>query len=89
VDQATVLSKMKAFFVDKDPPETLERFEELKATDLLTESIDVIEFLMYLEDELRAKIDANQIGPALANMTFGDLATKLCHAINEEEPGQP
>ena len=87
MDQATALAKMKAFFVDNNPPESLERFEDVKATDLLTESIDVIEFLMYLEDELRAKIDANQIGPALANMTFGDLATKLCRVLSEQEPG--
>jgi acyl carrier protein len=80
---------MKTFFVENHPAESLERFEEVKPTDLLSESIDVIEFLMYLEDELRAKIDANQIGPALANMTFGDLATKLCGVINEQEPGRP
>jgi len=87
VDQATVLSTMKTFFVDNNPPEALERFEELKATDLLTESIEVIEFLMYLEDELGVKIDANRIGPALANMTFGDLAAKLCGEVDEQQPG--
>ena len=76
MDQATVLGKMKAFFADKEPPEALEHFADVKATDLLTESFDVIEFLMYLEDELHVKIDANQVGPALAHMTFGELATK-------------
>jgi acyl carrier protein len=87
VDHATVLSKMKTFFEDKEPPEALEHFADVKATDLLTESIDVIEFLMYLEDELHAKIDANQVGPALAHMTFGELATKLGEVLNEQQPG--
>jgi acyl carrier protein len=78
---------MRTFFADKEPPEALENFADVKATDLLTESIDVIEFLMYLEDELHAKIDANQVGPALAHMTFGELASKLGDGLNEQQSG--
>ena len=89
VDQATVLSTMKAHFEQSRPPEMLERLEDKRAMELLEESIDVIEFIMHLEDKLGSRIDANEIGPALANMTFGELATELTRTLNEEPPGAP
>jgi hypothetical protein len=79
---------MKADFERTAPPEKLENFANVKATELFDESIDVINFLFYLEDELGPKIDASQIGPAMANMTFGELATELCRVLNEQDPGK-
>lgn len=89
MDQATVLSVMKANFEGSAPPEKLERFAETKATDMFDESIDVINFLFYLEDELGPKIDASQIGPAMANMTFNELAAELARVLNNEQQGAP
>lgn len=87
MDQPTVLKTMKANFEGQVAPEKLEDFENKKAMDLFEESIDVVNFLFYLEDELGPKIDASRIGPAMANMTFGELATELCRVINEQEQG--
>ena len=81
--QAEVLERMKAHFEGTCPPEMLEGFADKKATELLTESIDVVEFLMYLEDQLGPKVDASQAGPAMANMTFGELAAELSRKLNE------
>jgi hypothetical protein len=86
VDQATVLNTMKANFEGTVPPEKLDNFANIKATELFEESIDVVNFLFYLEDELGPKIDASRVGPAMANMTFGELASELCRVLNEE-PG--
>jgi acyl carrier protein len=83
VDQATVLEKMKTFFADRYEPEALEGFADKPAKDLLEESIDVVEMIVYLEDELGSRIDTNRIGPALANMTFGQLAAELARLLNE------
>ena len=88
MDQATVLSIMKANFEDSASPEKLENFANVKATEMFEESIDVINFLFYLEDELGPKIDASQIGPAMANMTFGQLATELCQVLNAQQSGE-
>ena len=84
MDQAEVLQVMKAHFEGGtyDPAE-LEGFPEKKATDLLTESIDVVEFLMYLEDQLGQGVDASKIGPAMASMKFGELAAELSRRLNE------
>jgi acyl carrier protein len=88
VDQPTVLNIMKANFETSASPEQLENFANVKATELFEESIDVINFLFYLEDELGPKIDASQIGPAMANKTFGELATELCRVLNDQPSGQ-
>ena len=86
MDQSTILSVMKANFDGQVPPEKLEHFADTRAADLFEESIDVINFLFYLEDELGPKIDASQVGPAMASMTFGELATELCRVLNDEKP---
>ena len=85
MDQATVLDRMKAHFEGPNPPPELARFGEVRAMDMFAESIDVVNFLFYLEDELGPKIDASRIGPAMATMTFGELAAKLADLINEEK----
>jgi hypothetical protein len=85
VDRDAVLAIMKANFEGTVPPEKLHDFAETKAVNLFEESIDVINFLFYLEDELGPKIDASQIGPAMANMTFGELATKLHNVLEQDK----
>ena len=84
MDQTTVLHTMKTFFEDKAEPEVLADFPKRSATELLEESIDVVEFIVYLEDELKIKIDANKLGPAVANMTFEDLAAELCRQTGQQ-----
>lgn len=85
MDQAAVLLKMKAHFEGQNAPADLDRFAETKAMELFAESIDVVNFLFYLEDELGPKIDASRIGPSMANMTFGELAAKLTELINDQK----
>lgn len=86
MDQATVLERMRAHFEGQSPPHDLERFAETRAMDMFAESIDVVNFLFYLEDELGPTIEATRIGPAMANMTFAELSSKLCDLINEKNP---
>ena len=82
MDQADVLQIMRAHFEGNYDAAELEGFADKKATDLLTESIDVVEFLMYLEDKLGSGVDASKVGPAMANMTFGELAAELSRRLN-------
>jgi hypothetical protein len=86
MNQATVLDRMKAHFEGQTPPAGLDRFAETRAMEMFAESIDVVNFLFYLEDELGPTIDASRIGPAMANMTFGELAAKLAELINDQSP---
>jgi acyl carrier protein len=78
MDQAEVLQVMKAHFEGGTyEPAELEGFADKKATELLTESIDVVEFVMYLEDKLGPAVDATKAGPAMSSKTFGELAEEL------------
>ncbi|HYO24647.1 MAG TPA: hypothetical protein VEQ85_06825 [Lacipirellulaceae bacterium] len=86
MDQATVLDRMRAHFDGAAPQKSPEEFAATRAMEMFEESIDVVNFLFYLEDELGPKIDASRIGPAMANMTFGELAEKLSELINSEKP---
>jgi hypothetical protein len=61
----------------------LDRLAETKATDVLRESIEALEFLMYLEGELGGTMNANSIGPAMANKTFGELAAEVCRQMDK------
>ncbi len=89
MDQAAVLSKMKAFFEETQPAEKLDHFADTKATEFFQESIDVLNFLFYLEDEFGGKIDATQVGPAMANKTFAELSAELCRLLNDEQRAKP
>jgi hypothetical protein len=80
---------MKAYFEGTAPQETLDRFGETKATELFQESIDVLNFLFYLEDELGPKIDVTKVGPAMANKTFAELSEELTRLLNDEPRIKP
>ena len=79
---------MKAHFEGQSSPEVLDRFAATRAMEMFEESIDVVNFLFYLEDELGPKIDASRVGPAMANMTFSELAERLTDLINGKESGR-
>lgn len=60
-----VLNLMKAYFVDKQPAEVLDTFAEQRPKALLTQSLDVVDFVVYLEEELEREIDIQQLGEAI------------------------
>jgi acyl carrier protein len=78
VQTGEILGVMKAYFDEEQPPERLAHFPDVRAADLLEDSVDVITFIMHLEDKLRMNIKLAEVGPALAKMTFQELAAELC-----------
>jgi hypothetical protein len=74
---------MKAYFVGKQPPEVLEQFERHRPPELLKESMDIVEFVLTLEESLGREIGFAQIGPALASKTFGELSVEVARLLNE------
>jgi acyl carrier protein len=84
VDRDQIISLMKAYFDKEQPPERLEHFATMPATDLLEDSADVMSFVLYLEDELGGEIRLDEVGPKLTSMTFPELADELCHRLNEK-----
>ncbi len=73
----TILEIMRNYFIGRQPEEILTGFSDRRPTDLLTESLDVVDFVLYLEEELGLEVDVNRIGPALSRLTFGELAPEI------------
>jgi acyl carrier protein len=87
MDPEAILSLMKAFFEGKQPPEVLEAFPERKIQDLLKESLDIVDFIVYLEEELGRDIDTTRLGTALLNKNFGELSVEVSRMLAEEGYG--
>lgn len=71
-----VLELMRAFFQDRMSPEQLAGFADIPARSVLTQSLDVVDFVVYLEDELKREIDLMQL-ESLFDLTFGGLAQEV------------
>lgn len=87
MDQDSIFMQMKTFFEDRVEPETLDRLADVKVVELLDESIDVVEFIVYLEDKLKARFSPNRIGPTMATLTFAEVASAIARELNEQ-PGR-
>lgn len=79
-----ILETMKAYFAGKQPAEVLESFPSQSPKALLQESLDVVDFVVYLEEELGREIDINQLGEAIVNKNFGELSVEVSRLLAEE-----
>jgi acyl carrier protein len=84
MDRDQILSLMKAYFEKDLPPERLAQFATTPATELLEDSVDVMTFVLHLDDELHTEIKLDQVGPRLTAMTFQELAEELCRMVSEK-----
>ena len=79
-----VLETMKAYFAGKQPAEVLAAFPEQTPRALLKESLDVVDFVVYLEEELDREIDLNALGEVLLNRNFGELSQEMARMLEAE-----
>lgn len=79
-----ILETMKAYFAGKQPVEVMDNFPQQSPRALLQESLDVVDFVVYLEEELGRDIDINQLGEALLNKNFGELSAEVARILTEE-----
>lgn len=77
MEPSAVLTLMRAYFEGKEPPELLASFAEQSPRALLKESLDVVDFVVYLEEEIGREIAIQQVGEALMTMNFGQLAEEV------------
>jgi acyl carrier protein len=83
VEPEAILGRMKAYFEGKQPPEVLDTFAEQSPRALLKESLDVVDFVVYLEEELGREIDMNELSQSLLNENFGELAVEVSRMLDE------
>jgi acyl carrier protein len=77
VDRKAVLEAMAEFFAENFPNIPRDNMEELKASDVIQQSLDLVEFVLHLEEKLGIEININTLGEKLITRTFGELADDL------------
>jgi acyl carrier protein len=78
MDQNAMVELMKGYFLEtREEGEALDDFGNRLPRELLTESMDLVEFVVYLEEKLGIEIKFNEFGDALINKNFAQLADEL------------
>ncbi len=82
MDEAGMLDVMRRYFQEKEQPAAMERFAELDPKSLLKESLDVVDFVVFLEDELGREIDTTRISEIFTATTFRELAGEVARLMS-------
>ncbi len=78
LERREVLEVIAEFFSAKQFPEsTLQDLPQLKASEVIQQSLDLVEFVLHLEERLGLEININTLGEKLITRNFGDLADDL------------
>jgi acyl carrier protein len=82
IDRKQVLSAMGEYFVENFPEVPRDNFEEMKASDVIKQSLDLVEFVLHLEERLGIEININTLGEKLITKSLGELADDLVGIAN-------
>jgi acyl carrier protein len=82
IDRKQVLSAMGEYFAENFPDVPQENFEGMKASDVIKQSLDLVEFVLHLEERLGIEININTLGEKLITKTLGELADDLIEIAN-------
>jgi hypothetical protein len=77
MEKQSVLEIMRAYFAGKQPDSALESFGQKFPRAFLAESMEVVDFIIYLEDKTGFHIDITEVGPAMLDKNFDELATRM------------
>jgi acyl carrier protein len=77
LDRKAVLDAMAEFISENFPSIPKEKLESLKAGEVIQQSLDLVEFVLHLEERLGIEININTLGEKLITKTFGELADDL------------
>jgi acyl carrier protein len=83
VDRKAVLEAIGEFFAENFPNVPKEKIESLKASEVIQQSLDLVEFVLHLEEKLGIEININTLGEKLVTKTFGELADELVTIGNQ------
>jgi len=88
VEKEGILDLMRKYFERQKPKPNLSNFSQTPASTILVQSIDVVEFLIFLETELDLEDDAldlEKFGPQLAGKSFGEIAGLLEGFVSKKQ----
>lgn len=82
LDRETVLAAIAEFVAEHFPDVFAGEIERLTASQVVHQSLELVEFVLHLEDRLGIEININALGEALITSTFGQLADRIVETGN-------
>ena len=82
MNQQAILDIMKQFFTGMLSAEQLSSFGELRPREIMKESLTVVDFIVNLEDKTGCHIDISEIGEAMMDKNFGQLAEAVAERLS-------
>lgn len=81
-----IMSLIEKYFADKQPGVKRETLPAQPVTSLLQDSLDLVDFLVFLEEELKLgyEIDMNRFGPSVMNKNFEELSRLIADFLLAE-----
>jgi acyl carrier protein len=91
IQREAVLGAMKEFITAHFPGVPPDQIESLCAGDVIRQSLELVEFVLHLEERLGVEVNINQLGESLIVENFGALADELVRLSKEGglESGTP
>ncbi|HZC36069.1 MAG TPA: hypothetical protein VE242_10665 [Chthoniobacterales bacterium] len=77
IQRDDVLAAMKEFIAAHFPAVPADQIESLCAGDVIRQSLELVEFVLHLEERLGVEVNINQLGENLILKDFGALADDL------------
>jgi acyl carrier protein len=77
IEREAVLVAMKEFITTYFPAVPSDHIESLRAGDVIRQSLELVEFVLHLEERLGIEVNINQLGESLILQNFGALADEL------------
>jgi acyl carrier protein len=87
VSRRQVIQAIQEFVAQQAPEIDLKQIEHLRATDVIRQSLELVEFVLHLEERLGIEININEIGEDLVVKDFGGLADELVRLGKGEAGG--
>jgi acyl carrier protein len=85
IQREVVVGAMKEFITTHFPGIPSDHIESLCAGDVIRQSLELVEFVLHLEERLGVEININQLGESLIVQNFGALADELVRLSKEAE----
>jgi acyl carrier protein len=83
IQREAVLRAMKEFVTTHFPAIPSDHIESLCAGDVIRQSLELVEFVLHLEERLGVEVNINQLGESLIVQNFGTLADELVRLSEE------
>ena len=88
IDRQAVLDAIKEFVTEHFPAVSVDRLETLRASDVIQQSLELVELVLHLEEKLGIEVNINELGESLVVQNFGALADELVRSEARKVKGK-